>query len=242
MTTLPQLAHKVRAQITQFSGKLSKGLKKPTAGFVEEMVYGLSSSGSVLISEISRSLNEDIRLIKTENLLCPNLVKENTLLIIDLSDISKKYAQKMEYLAHVRDGSEGCISSGYWTCQVVGYEENELIPLCGNLCSAEAPDFRSENHEIFKSIDFVSHYTQGKGIWVMDRGGDRSQLYDYLFHKDQKFIVRLAQKRHLLAGKNLTIKSDIFTIAQKMKLPYHQNVIRQKEGLYHYLYPLWCKN
>ena len=31
-------------------------------------------------------------------------IGEDTLLIIDLSDLSKKYAKKMEYLATVRDG------------------------------------------------------------------------------------------------------------------------------------------
>lgn len=38
--------------------------------------------------------------------LASERVKERTLLILDLSDLKKKYAEKMEYLATVRDGSE----------------------------------------------------------------------------------------------------------------------------------------
>jgi hypothetical protein len=40
-------------------------------------------------------------------------------LILDLSDISKKYARRMEYLARVRDGSEDDLASGYWLLQII---------------------------------------------------------------------------------------------------------------------------
>ena len=245
---LSHLAYKIRAQITQFSGKLSVGLSKPMSGFVEQTLYGLSSSQSVMLSEISRALNENIRLIKTENRLCRNLgnpfldlnlqrtlakhqspfIKDDTLLIIDLSDISKKYAKHMEHLAHVRDGSEGRIANGYWTCQVVGHHSDALVPLYGHLYSSKAPEFRSENNEIFKAIEMVSYSTHRRGIWVMDRGGDRSQLFDYFIRGDLKFIVRLTQQRHLLVGKKSERKSDIPSLAKSCTLPYTQTFIRQK--------------
>ncbi len=38
-------------------------------------------------------------------------IKRETLLLIDPSDLSKKYAKKMEYLAWVRDGSEKKLSN-----------------------------------------------------------------------------------------------------------------------------------
>lgn len=130
---LHQLSYKLRAQITQFSGKLSQGLSKPRCRFVDEIIYGLTARQSVMLSEISRSLNESIPLIKTENRLCRNLgkrelcphlqralahsqspyIKKDSLLILDLSDISKKYAEHMQYLAKVRDGSEGVLANGY---------------------------------------------------------------------------------------------------------------------------------
>ena len=40
-------------------------------------------------------------------------INENTLLIVDPSDIQKKYAKKIQYLAQVRDGSEDRIGNGY---------------------------------------------------------------------------------------------------------------------------------
>jgi hypothetical protein len=61
---------------------------------------------------------------------------------MDLSDLHKKYAQKMEHLARVRDGSEGGqIVNGYWTTQIIGAEldKNEVLPLYQELYSQNAP-------------------------------------------------------------------------------------------------------
>ena len=198
---LYQLAHKIRAQIHHFSGKLSYGLSKPQSRFVEEMLYGLNAGQCVMLSSISRTLNESIKLIKTENRLCRNL--GNGFLHLHLQRALARH---------------------------LGYHEDALVPLYGHLYSAKAPDFRSENHELFKAIDMVRHAAQGKGIWVMDRGGDRNQLYDYLLGHHQRFILRLTQKRHLLAGTKSSRKADMLTLAHEMKLPYTQDFIRSKEG------------
>lgn len=248
-----QLSHKIRAQITQFSGKLSEGLAKPTRRFVDEMVYGLTAAQSLMLSEISRSLNETIPLIKTENRLCRNLgkktlclhlqralacaqapyLKEESLLVLDLSDISKKYAECMQYLSKVRDGSEGVLANGYWTCQVLGVEGDKLIPLYGHLYSSIAPDFRSENHEIFKAIQFVSHFAHNKGTWVIDRGGDRMALFDYFLDHHQDFLIRLTQKRHLLIGPKSLNKKDVLELARTCPLQEIREITRQKNGQEH---------
>jgi hypothetical protein len=92
---------------------------------VAEALYGIAARGSVRLSEIGRALEEAIPLIKTETRLSRNLgrpelrrhlgqailregrrkVGEGTLLIVDISDIAKPYAEKMEYLAHIPTGS-----------------------------------------------------------------------------------------------------------------------------------------
>jgi hypothetical protein len=84
-------------------------------------------------------------------------IQEDTLLIIDPTDISKKYARHMQYLAKVRDGSAGQISDGYWVCSVVGarVDSDEIIALYQHLYSAEAPEFISENAEIFRCVDTI---------------------------------------------------------------------------------------
>jgi len=141
---------------------------------------------------------------------------------LDLSDISKKEAKKMDNLCKPWDGSEGKTSDkGYWLCKVVGknLKEDEIIPLYNELFSTEADDFESENKEIFKAIDTVIQYTEDKGIWIMDRGSDRRRIYDGLLTRKLKFITRLvADSRHLETSNG---KKDYpIKIASRMKLHY----------------------
>jgi len=49
-------------------------------------------------------------------------IETNTVLALDLSDIRKEYAKKMEHLATVRDGSTGELHQDYWLCDVTGAE------------------------------------------------------------------------------------------------------------------------
>ena len=190
---IAQSATRLREQMAHFSGNLSRGLSKPARRLVEEAIYGIQARQSVHLTEIARSLEEQIPLIKTENRLSRNLrrpglrvtlqdalvrqgssrIRPDTLLILDLSDLVKPYAKKMEYLSRVRDGSEGKLADGYWLCQVIGVENegNEITPLYGELYSSLAKDFVRENREILKALSKVSQAVGGKGIWVIDRGG-----------------------------------------------------------------------
>ena len=68
-----RLASKIKAQMTRFVGRLAEGDGRPERRFVGEMLYGLQAARDVKLSEIGRSLNEPIRLIKTENRLSRNL-------------------------------------------------------------------------------------------------------------------------------------------------------------------------
>ena len=60
---------------------------------------------------------------------------------------------------------------------------NEITPIYYSLYSQKSPDFESENVEIRKAFNQVSKALQNRGIWVIDRGGDRDYLYEWLFCK-----------------------------------------------------------
>ena len=66
-------------------------------------------------------------------------------------------SEKMEYLAEVRDGSEGTIGKGNWLCEVIGCEvgSNEITPLAQELWSRNAPDFKSENDQILSVVQKI---------------------------------------------------------------------------------------
>jgi hypothetical protein len=245
-----QLANKLRYKITKFSGILSKGLDKTARRFIQEAIYGIIASESVMLTEIGRQLQSGVSLKKTEErfsrqLIKPMIwsclqqnilslsserVKERTLLILDLSDLKKPYAEKMEYLARVRNGSAGGeIVDGYWTKQVIASEvgRDEITPLYYSLYSQRSPDFESENVEIIKTFNQVGKAVGNRGIWVIDRGGDRDDLYSSLLKNKKDFIIRLVGLRDLVyEGK----ASRSLWLAYACRLPYENTIIRVMEG------------
>jgi len=245
-----QIGRKLRQQIHYFSGELCNGMGSVASRFVEEAVFGLSSSGSVRLTEIGRALEETIPLHATHKRLSRNLadeslehsigssvltlgskhINENTLLIVDPSDIQKKYAKKMQYLADVRDGSEDTIGKGYWLCEVVGCEvgSNEITPLAQELWSQDAPDFKSDNDQILSMVERVRQSTDGRGIIVYDRGSDRRRLLvPWTQDNTCRYMVRQRGDRHLLHKRKA--KSGL-ELATSCKTPYSAKIIKEKEG------------
>lgn len=250
-----KIGGKIREKIQEFSGKLSEGLPKTAQRLVQEIVYGVQCRASVRLSEIARALEEQVSMKKIierlsrqlnrqglreevrKNLLelAAERIEPESLLVVDPTDISKAYAEKMEYLARVRDGSEGQVREGYWCCQVVGARRGsrEVLPLYQELYSQEAPDFVSENEEILKAVTRVAEATEGRGIWVLDRGGDREEILKPLLEAEHGFIVRQRGDRHLLAGGS---KRSVEEWAAKCARRYRETVVKEtKEGekVYH---------
>lgn len=241
---LAQTALRLREQMESFLRNVP--LCKTGRRFALEAVYGIQTRQSLKLSEIGRSLNEPIPLIKTEDRLSRQAsragldeavgdfvigqgaprVGEQTLLIVDGSDLAKPYAQKMQYLARVRDGSRKRLANGYWLCQVVGVEcgGHEIVPLVNHLWSQEAPGFRSENAEILSCVSAVARRTQRKGIWVVDRGGDRRRLYVAFLRMRLQFLVRLVGNRDLICRGQKRLAEQI---AADCALPYAETVRRQ---------------
>jgi hypothetical protein len=217
---IAQICFKLRGQMVLFSGKLSEGLPKVMRRFVAEAIYGIAARGSVRLSETVRALAEEISLKKTIDRLSARVayaglarhlteavirdassrIKHDMLLIVDISEVARKYARNMQYLSRIRDGSEGKIADGYWTCDIVGVEvgEGEIVPLYHELYSAHAPDFKCENDEILKALEVLSTHIEDRGIYVIDRGGDRGILIRTLLDGEKRFLIRLKGDRHLI--------------------------------------------
>lgn len=249
-----KVARKLRDRIGRFSGDLSKGLCLPAQRFVSEMAYGITASQSVMLTEIGRTLEEPISLHKTHDRLSRNLqreglgeavqrnvlalaapqVQDDTLLILDPSDIAKKYARKMQFLGRVRDGSAHDFASGYWTLHVIGtqVDSGRMIPLYQRLWSSQAPDFVSENEEILAAVDAVRAHTKNRGVWVIDRGGDRINLFGPLLDRGARFLVRLRGDRHLVFNGKTLLASEV---ARGCPCTHRKHVVRMRQGHEHSL-------
>jgi len=184
------------------------------------MVYGIQASKDVKLSNIARSLDEDVALVKTVGRLSRQItskdltstigrrlieegkpfIGEDTVLALDLSDISKEYSEKQEGLARVRDGSTGRIRDGWPILAVVGADVRgeRVIPLYGKLYTKRAREFKSENLEILGAIDEVIKIIGTKGIWALDRGGDRWYLFRPILERNLQFVVRMMTQRDMI--------------------------------------------
>jgi len=244
-----KLTHKIKQQIGKFTGIISKNYSKPQKKFIKEILYGIQASKDIKLSNISRTLQEKIPLIKTENRLSRNLslydmsddinqiisklssarIYEDTVIALDPGDISKKYAKKMEKMCIVHDGSENKLSNGYWTCQVVAsnMDENDIIPMYCEAYSTESDDFTSTNTQIIKAIDTVSKSIENSGIWVIDRGGDSKMFFQKFVSERKRFVIRLQKKR------NIVFKTKTYNVGKftnKIKCKDCRQIIYYKNG------------
>ena len=200
MSNYTTLGSNLKRGILNFSKKISKSLTRPSIKFVSEMIYGILASGSCLLSEIGRNLNEEISLKKTIDRLSRNLnalddqeteqIKENYLhrirnrydaksvIIIDGSDITKKASTKLEALCQVRDGSTGEIGIGYHTIGAAILSSERKLPygIYSRIYSSEEKDFVSENAEMLDCFKFLTAHFDKNNIRTMDRGFDNNAV------------------------------------------------------------------
>ena len=242
-------ALKVREQLRNFLGIFSPRFPKPAVKFIGEIVYGLQASGNVKLSCIGRALGEGIRLEKTENRLSRNLAEEgmagkvldivaaeaarhihaDTFIAVDPTDIRKLYARKMENLATVRDGDTGELVNGYWCCAAVACEagSRKIVPLHWRLWASDADDSVSENREIFATVETVAAHAKRRGIYVIDRGGDRGEIFAHFLGKSRRFIVRLVGNRNLVLGRKGKKKFLAEDLARRCPVTYRETVERE---------------
>jgi Transposase DDE domain len=157
-------------------------------------------------------------------------VSANTVLCLDLSDLRKEYAKKMEHLTPVRDGSTGEVHAGYWLCGITGAEVNgsEVVPMYQKLYSVEAKEFLSENAEMLAGVDLVRAHTQGRGIWTVDRGGDRKKLLEPLLDRGERFVIRSTGKRFVIDRKNS--KRSVSELGARCRLRYQARIVKVQDG------------
>lgn len=228
--------YEMKREILNFSEKISKNLNKSKNKFIKDIEYGIAASGSCLISDISRSLNEDIKLKNTIERLCDNLnsfddaetlynnyIEEigdiygkEPVVLFDDSDISKVYGKKFEDLDDVIDASsqDKKVTKGYHVCEatILTEKEKQLISVYSQIYSCKSKDFKSMNDYTFKSIETAKKVINRKFTGVFDRGYDDNKIIDYM--DDNYFIIRMNDRRNFLfKGK----KKNAYEEAKKRK-------------------------
>ena len=238
--------YEMKREILNFSKKMSKRVNKATTKFVMDMQYGLAKGGSCLVSNIARSLDEDIKLNYTIDRLCDNLSniyqdekdtiwnnylnevsknidKENAVVLFDDSDINKEYSKKLEDLDRVIDGSsqDKKIVNGYHVCEatVLSINNKQPMSIYSKIYACKSKDFISKNTYTLESIKAAENLLGEKFTGVFDRGYDDNKIFQYMSKNNHQFVVRLEDVRTLLfKGKKRSVGEVALT--RKGKISY----------------------
>lgn len=226
--------YEMKREISNFSKKVSEGLNNPTTKFVMDMQYGLAKGGSCLVSNIARSLDENIKLNYTIERLCDNLSnlyqdekdiiwnnylnevvknidKDNPVVLFDDSDINKEYSKKLEDLDKVIDASsqDKKIVNGYHVCEATILSKNKKQPISiySKIYSCKSDCFISKGNYTLESIKAAKNVVGSKFTGVFDRGYDDNKIFNYMSKNNHDFVIRLCDDRTLLfKGKKRSVE------------------------------------
>jgi hypothetical protein len=100
----------------------------------------------------------------------------------------------------------------------------DVVPLYQELYSQRAPDFVSENEQVLGAVETVLEATEGRGVVVIDRGGDRGKLLRPLLERGRQFVIRMRGDRDLERGGR---RERVEELARRCRLRYRATVIRE---------------
>jgi len=202
-----------------FANRLGRGQTKPMAGYLRDMVFGISASHSAMLSGIGRALGEDADLITTEMRLSRNLVNRNldeaavrelylkavrpfvrdAVVALDFSEIRKDYAEKQEWLCGIWDDTRKEKARGYWLLNIEAIDrEGRHFPLWLEPFSQAAPDYKSQVVVVENAIRQVAAHTGKRCVWVLDRGFDGARYIGMLEAAGLTYCIRQVGKRTVI--------------------------------------------
>jgi hypothetical protein len=186
------LIRKTRTLLGEFLHPMLREVDRPRKRFLPQVIRGILFSGSLTMMDIARWVRDDCSdLFHRDKRLLNHLVgpegdltaavgryrqaasghvSPDTALILDLTDLPKPRAKKMQYPDLVRDDSEGKLVQGYWCIEVYAHLKGKrILPLAMEAYGIPDPAVVSENVQIQRVVTAVHHDLGGNGIWVADR-------------------------------------------------------------------------
>ena len=120
----------------------------------------------------------------------------------------------------------------YRLCRQLERGGTTILPLCSQLYSDVSPEWRGENRVMLEEVDTVSRHTGKRGIWVLDRRGDRGEVLRPLRKRELHSLIRLRGDRHLI---HRGVAKPVLNLASTCPLLYLERVVREegtKEKVY----------
>ncbi|MCD6365679.1 MAG: hypothetical protein J7M14_07360, partial [Planctomycetes bacterium] len=221
MLRMHALMESLSANLWEFLHSIDGELTGPQKKFPRDGLVGLLRAGRPVVCRMARKLPDRgtqflSRLDRLEEHLNASndldakvkgalsnlwlfMVRKNTPIILDMSDIAKPLARKMDYLATIRDGSTGQLVNSYWLAELyASVTRKNPVPILLEPFSHEQPFCRGQNPVIIGAVRKVFQWTDRRGVLVIDRGRDARVLLDDWLDHDYRFVVRLRGDRTLL--------------------------------------------
>jgi hypothetical protein len=253
---LIQAKKRLQSKHNQVISKYQGYFTKPVYKFIRQLIFGIYKSRHAHLSKISRSLNESIALKKTWERFSRNLfrkglsselmrahIRENArefkskkFWVLDETDISKAYAQAMEGLGSVWDGSNGEKGTGYWVVNVAGIStrDDSISLMYSELFSLDHEQEKgmSSNKKITLSISTLRNELKVNRPVVIDRGGDSRKIIEDFIENKQQFIIRQRGDRHIYDGRK---RIELKSYAKEISCSHEIIVKKQRHGKYRHI-------
>jgi hypothetical protein len=212
----------------KFISKLTGQLSKPTTKFVRDLLCGILFSDNLVLTNLASkvpldstvtaiakrfrrhlsSIRFSFKAVLTGYLgLVHRRIDIDSLFIVDLTDIAKPYAKKMENIALVWDADKDRLVTGYWCFEAYVLDKQNMIwPLLLWPYSLEAEGQLSENDQVLRLLSLLDGYFgEGFGVYVFDRGFDRWNYIEPFLALKRHFIIRQRGDRMVVLDNGVRI-------------------------------------
>jgi len=250
------LMESISSNLHSFLKKIGNNLSLPDKKFLRDSLIGLLRCGKPIVCQMARHLpNQRTKFISRLDRLDQRLVKNNnfdnnvkkalpqvwlpyfqddTPIILDLSDIAKPLAKKMDYLATVRDGSTGELVNGYWLVELyASLSRKNPVPVLLEPFSHQEPYSPGQNPVVLNAVHKIFEITDNRGVLVVDRGFDGWVMFEDWLDNKYRFVARLVGNRHLLrfyggSGQWLPIRAQ--QLAEQTPTPHRFHKLVKRRG------------
>jgi len=214
-------AYDILGKIDEYMMEYIDVLDKPRRKYIRDMILGSIRSHSLILSQIAQKIQKITDVCanshQTEKRLSYNLnsqrwsimgmrgkhygsmteyVTDDTLVILDLSDIQKPYGRKLPDLKDVRDGSTGEIGLGYHLVSgLLRLNKRMILPFWLDSFSTDEVGFVSQNWEIMDVVKSIFSVTGNRGILVYDSYLDIGHIFRDLLDMHIRFVICLKGNR-----------------------------------------------
>lgn len=250
------LMESLSSNLHTFLKKIAKNLSVPNKKFLRDGFIGLLRSGKPIVCQMARHLpNQQTKFLSRLDRLESHLgkdskfnsnikaqlpefwlpfIQDGTPIILDLSDISKPFAKKMDYLATVRDSSSRQLVNGYWLVELyASLSRKNPVPVLLEPFSHEEPYNPGQNPVVLAAVRKIFELTGNRGVLVADRGFDGWVMFEDWLYNKYRFVARLVGNRHLLrfysgSGQWLPIRAQ--QLADQTPTPHRFHKLVKRHG------------